>query len=534
MSKQLYSNTWKYTHLLLRRDRIRVSIWILAIILITLVIAPAYTQLYPTQQDRLMAAETMNNPAIIAMLGPAYGIDNYTYGAIMAHQMLLFTAIAVAIMSILLVNRHTRGDEEEGRLEVIRSLPVGRLSNLSAAVIFLIAINLILSLLLGFGLYLTGIESLDLQGSLLYGATLGATGIFFTAITALFAQLSSTTRGTVGFSFTFLGLAYLIRAVGDVGGGALSWLSPLGWVLRAEVYVNNYWLPIFLTIGAGFAIILFALYLNSIRDLEAGFIAAKPGRKTASVFVQSPLGLGIKLQRVGIISWIIGMFILGASYGSIFGDIEGYFESSEMMREMFSYGVGFSLVDQFITVLMSVISMVGTIPALLMILKLKGEEKRNRTEHLLSRAVSRTKLLGSFLAISIIVGILVQLFAAIGLWAAGSAVMDAPLSFSTVLSSAMVYLPAMMMMVGVAVLLLGYLPQGTVFAWLYLGYSFFVVYFGKLLQVPEWMTKLTPFGYVPNLPVDEMNYVKVFALTAIAVALMLIGLIGYNRRDIQG
>ncbi len=47
----------------------------------------------------------------------------------MAHQMLLLTAMAVGIMSILLVTRHTRADEEDGRIEMIRSLPAGRLAN---------------------------------------------------------------------------------------------------------------------------------------------------------------------------------------------------------------------------------------------------------------------------------------------------------------------------------------------------------------------------------------------------------------------
>lgn len=80
----------------------------------------------------------MRNPAVTAMFGHGYGLDNYTFGAIMAHQMLLFTALAVAIMSILTVIRHTRGDEDSGRIEMLRSLPVGRLSNLSATLVVFI------------------------------------------------------------------------------------------------------------------------------------------------------------------------------------------------------------------------------------------------------------------------------------------------------------------------------------------------------------------------------------------------------------
>lgn len=534
MSKQLYHNTVKLMRFILRRDRIRIPIWLLSISIVTFLTALSFPALNMSDLERQAMAETMRNPAMTAMVGPGYGLDNYTDGAMMAHQMLLFTAIAVAIMSVLLVTRHTRGDEEGGRVEVIRSLPVGRLSNLAATTIVLYGINLLLALFVGFGLYALEIETMDLKGSLLYGAALGATGIFFTSITALFAQVSENSRGTIGYSFTFLGIAYLVRAIGDVSSEALSWLSPLGWILRTEVYVNNYWWPILLTIVVALIVLVFALYLNSVRDLGAGFIRTKRGRRNASIFLQSPIGLAFRIQRVGIISWAIGMFLLGASYGSVLGDMETFLESSEMIREMLPPIEGASLTEQYIAMLMVVISMIGTIPALMIILKLRGEEKNKRTEHLLARSVSRTRLMGSYLLIAFVVGFIVQLLAVLGLWSTGLAVMDEPIPFSSVFNSAMVYLPAMWVMIGVAVFLIGWLPRATSLTWLYLGYSFFVVYLGELLQFPEWTNKLTPFGYIPKLPIEDMDISKLAGLTLIALALIAIGFSGYNKRDIEG
>lgn len=132
-----------------------------------------------------------------------------------------------------------------------------------------------------------------------------------------------------------------------------------------------------LTVGAAIAILAFALYLNSIRDLEAGFIPAKPGRKTASAFLQSPLGLALRLQRGTIIGWAAAMFILGASYGSVLGDLETYLESMDLIREMLIDVAGFSLTEQFLPMLMAVISMVAAIPVLLMVLKVQVEENKN-------------------------------------------------------------------------------------------------------------------------------------------------------------
>jgi ABC-2 type transport system permease protein len=534
MSKQLYKNTGKLSRMIVKRDRIRIPIWLISLSALTFVVAAAFTDLYNSDAERQAIAETMRNPAMTAMLGQGYGLDNYTNGAMMAHQMLLFTAITVAIMSILLVTRHTRADEEDGRIEMIRSLPTGRLSNLNATIIVLVGTNVLLALIIGLGLYALKIEGMGLEGSLLYGAALGATGIIFTAITALFAQLAESSRGTIGFSIAILLIAYLIRAIGDVSNETLSWFSPLGWVLGAEVYVNNYWWPIFLTLGVALILIVLSFYLNAIRDLEAGFLPARPGRKYASAFLLSPLGLTLRLQRTGLISWAIGMFVLGASYGSVLGDLESFFNDIDMMGELLSPVDGYTLTEQFITLLMSIMSMICTIPPLMAMLKLVGEEKKNRTDNLLSRAISRTRLMASSLFVSIVVSFVMLSLTIIGLWMAGLAVMEEGIAFGTLYGAAMVYLPAMWIMIGIAVLLIGMLPKLTSLVWIYLLYSFIVVYLGGLLQFPEWMGKLSPFGHVSQLPVEEMDYLKTAILVIIAVVIILFGFIGYKKRDIIG
>jgi ABC-2 type transport system permease protein len=300
------------------------------------------------------------------------------------------------------------------------------------------------------------------------------------------------------------------------------------------VFVNNEWMPILLTLGVSLLLLIFAFYLNTIRDLEAGFIHAKPGKEHAGYFLQNPLGLVFRLQRTSIVSCAIGMFILGSSYGSIFGDLESYFADNEMIGKLLSPVAGLSLAEQFLGTLMAEISMICTIPPLLIMLNLKGEEKKNRTEHLLSRAVSRHRMMGSYFLLSILMGSIMLVIAAIGLWLASSSSMENPIVFETIIKAACVYLPAVWLMIGLAVLLIGLFPKITSIVWLYLGYSFFVVYLGKLLQVPDWMAKLSPFGNIPQFPVDEINYLTISLLIALTAIIILIGFIGYRKRDIAG
>ena len=211
MLKNLFSNTSTLTKFIFKRERISTSIWIIGIVALTLIVAAVFPTMFTSDVDRLIMAETMQNPAMVAMLGPVYGIDNYTNGAMMSNMMLLFTIIGVALMNTFLVVKHTRKEEEDGRVELIRSLPAGRLSNLSATMIVVVIVNLILALLTGFGLYALQVESMDLFGSLMYGAVLGVVGIFFAGVTAIFCQLASTTRGAYSYSFIFLGLSYIIQ-----------------------------------------------------------------------------------------------------------------------------------------------------------------------------------------------------------------------------------------------------------------------------------------------------------------------------------
>ena len=534
MWRKYNHNSGKIIFLILRRDRVSIVAWLIGIIALTLIVAAAYPELASTEHERAVMAETMKNPAITAMFGPGYGLDDYHYGAIMSHQMLLFTALAVAIMSILLFVRHTRGDEERGLTEMIRSLPAGRLSTLSAATFVMFAVNILLALLVGIGLAVLGIEGIDFGGSMLYGAVLGVTGIFFTAVTALFAQLSETSRGASGLSFAFLGVSYIIRGAGDVGNETLSWLSPLGWVLRAEVYVNNYWWPVLMTAGAALLVLFFSLYLNSIRDLGAGIIPSKPGRINASPFLQSVFGLALRLQRTSIIAWSFGMLILGASYGSVLGDLEGYLESMELLRDMLPPMEGFSLTEQFLTMLMAVMAMICAIPVLLTIFRLRAEEKNNRSEQLFAKSVSRTNVLGSYMLISFFLAFLTMSLSAVGLWSAGVTVLDEPLTFTTVFNAAMVYLPSLWMMMALAVFFTGIAPNLTIIPWLYLGYSFLVVYMGGIMQFPEWLAKLSPFGNTPQLPVEEMSFAPLAVITALAILFIGAGFMGYNNRDIEG
>ncbi|CDQ18173.1 ABC-2 type transport system permease protein [Halobacillus karajensis] len=520
------------TRFILRIDRMRIILWLIGLTFFTLVVPNAFNGLYESQQERDGMADTMKNPAMTAMVGPG-DLENYTVGAMTTHQMLLMTALVAGLMSILLMTLHTRLDEEDGRVEMIRSLPAGRLSYLNASILMLIGICLTLSLVTGIGLYILGIDSMNLEGSLLYGAGLGGTGLVFAGVTAIFAQLSESSRGTIGLSVAILLFTYLFRAVTDISNEALSWLSPLGWVTKTEAYSANNWSPVLLMIGISLLLFIFANYLHSIRDLERGFLPSKPGKKHASRFLLSPLGLAFRLQRTGMFCWALGIFVVGASYGSVLGDMESFFEGNEMMQQMLQPTADVSLTEQFIPMLIIIIAIISAVPTIMAMTKLRGEENKDRIEHLLGRAVSRPRLLGGYLLLSLIVGFVMLSLSALGLWGASATVMEDGFELWTIYEAVLAYYPALFTMIGLTVFLIGLFPKLTAMIWVYLVYSFFVLYLGGLMQFPEWIGNLSPFGHIPQAPLEDITFLPLFLLNAVSVVLIILGFIGFRKRDLE-
>lgn len=534
MNKELFANTKQLAGLIWRRDRIQTPLWLLCLLVFSISMASALPALYPPGPERQIIVETFDNPALISLLGPNFGRDNYHLGAIMAHQMLLFTALAVAIMNILLTIRHTRLDEERGRIEVIRSLPVGRLSNAAAVMLVLTLTNLCLGLFTALGLGALGLEGIDWPGSFLYGAVLSATGIFFAAITLLFAQLTETSRAALGMSFGFLGLAFLLRALGDISSEPLALLSPLGLVLRAQVFVENYWWPIWLTLAAAALLTGAAFKLNTSRDLGAGLIAAKAGRSKASRLLQSPLGLVLRLEKTTIIAWAVGLFLLGISYGSVFGDVEEFVKTSDLYQQILPSIEGYTAVDQFTVMLLALMAMMAAIPALLVMNKLQAEERAGRTEQLFARAVSRSSLLASFLVPALVVGLVMQLLSVTGLWLGAASALEDPFPLGKTVWAALAYVPCIWILVGLGASLIGFAPKLTNLTWIYLGCIFFVDYFGALLRLPEWLSKFTPWGYIPNLPLEKVGVGTIAGELLLGFALIAAAFYSYRRRDLQG
>src|SRR6185437_12573760 len=133
-----------------RRDRLMLLAWVYVITAGVAGTGYAFKTLYPSQAQRsLLAAAGGSNPALVFLYSRLYGDS---VGALTAWRYGVWATIFAAMMSIFVVVRHTRADEETGRLELIGSAAVGRRAPLTAGVAVAAAGNAVLAALVSVAL----------------------------------------------------------------------------------------------------------------------------------------------------------------------------------------------------------------------------------------------------------------------------------------------------------------------------------------------------------------------------------------------
>src|SRR5271169_3877236 len=525
-----FSGTLGMLRLYVRRDRVSLPFWVL---LLSVPLATVYVgsieKVYPTQAARAgFAASIMASPAQRALYGQ---VSNDSLGAVGIWKAGMFHLL-IAVAVILTMIRHTRADEETGRTELVDSTAVGRYASLSAA------------LLLSFGASIAtgaigaaGLLAIDVPpgGSLAFGAALAGSGLVFTAVAAVAAQLSTIARVARGVAFAVLGAAFTLRAIGDAGDGKLSWLSPLGWSLQVRPYAGDHWWVLLLHLATATTLTAVAYRLLVGRDVGAGLIAERAGPGTAPPALGNVFGLTWRLDRGSLLLWTVGLCLYGLLMGSVVHGIGDELGDSSVARDIVARMGGTSALEEaFIAVAFTMMGMVAAAFAVSLTLRLHQEESAQRAETTLAGAVSRTRWLASHLAAALIGPAVALLVAGVAAGLVyGVAAGDVAGKLGIVVGTAAVQLPAVCLLSAVTVALFGLAPRFTPVAWGVL-IGFVALYLiGSLSGFPQWVLDLEPFAHIPLVSAGAFTPVPLLCLLAIDVALIALGLAAFRRRDVQ-
>ncbi|MFD7833741.1 ABC transporter permease [Streptomyces sp. NPDC059761] len=521
--KDQLAGTGTLLRLALRRDRVMMPVWIMVVALLVLSLPASLESVYGTAAERARLLTTMNtNGSLRALYGPAFGDS---IGALTAWRGGIFAGVLAGVMSLVVVVRHTREEEETGRQEMLSAAMVGRRAPLTAALLAALTANGLAALLVTAGLAGRGAG-----GALALGLGIGATGMLFAALAAIAAQLTESARLAKGLAGALVGAAFVLRAAGDAGsaGGSsvLTWVSPLGWLEHVRAFAAERWW-VFALFAAAVAVQVAAAYaLAGRRDVGMSFLPARPG--PAEGRLGSAGALAWRLQRGSLTGWSLAFLAAGVVFGGMTDGATQLVGDNERTREIIERMGGRSgIADAFLATMAGMLGMIAALYIVSAVLRLSGEESGQRAEPLLANAVGRLRWAGGHLAVAFGGSALILLLAGLGLGIGHGRDVGATVG------ATLAQLPAVWVIGALAALLYGAAPRYAVAAWAVAGGALTLGWIGPALNLPQAALNLSPFAHLPKLPgAEALAWAPLLVLTALAAALLAAGLTALRRRDL--
>jgi ABC-2 type transport system permease protein len=517
--------------LVVRRNRVRLVVWWLVLVGLFAYVEAYYASIFDTQAALDDFAAVSNVPSIKALTGLAAAPA--TLGGAVWTKIWMSCALSLAFGVVFLVTRNGRADEEAGRTELLRS----RMLGLHASSVATWLVNAALCIAVGAGVAVASAAGgLDpagagVTGSLIVGASLAGVGLVGVGVGAVAGQLASTSRGANALGSVVLGLLYALRMIGDLGDGRLTWASPVGWGQEMQPWGADRWWPLGLMLLLTAALLAVAIRLEAHRDLGAGLLPERSGHASAPARYATPLGLGLRLQRGPIIGWTLTMVLSALMFGSVVEAMNDLMSDASGRMADLLRGTG---VDALLSLLVTMIAMITTVFAIQTSVTLRVEEANGLVEPQLAGALSRTTWALQRLLIPMVGSAALLLIGGAGMGAGYGSIIGDPAQTGRLALAALAYWPAVMVFVGIAVALFGWLPRLAIpLAWGVLAAMWFVVVIGDALHLPHWLLDVLPFSATPYQPFEQMTWTPLLVMALVAAALVWAGLARFSRRDVQ-
>lgn len=528
-----YAGTGTLVRLALRRDRLLVPLSVIGLAVLAGSSAQATVALYSDPAQAVAAARAVAaSPALVAMYGPV--ADPQNPDSVAVFKTGLMGAVLVALLAFAVVRRHTRTEEESGRTELLGAGVVGRRAPLAAAVLLAGAAVLAAGLLATASLVAAGLGA---AGSLAFGVGWIGVGLSFTGITAVAAQLTTTSRGCSAWALGALGLAYVLRAVGDTSTGAaaaLTWLTPIGWSEKLETFGANRFAVALLPLAFTIVMVGLAVLLLERRDLGAGLLPTPSGPDRADPSLRSPLALAWRLQRGALLGWATGLALLGFVLGGVATNIGALIDTpqvQDLLRAM--GGDAATLSDVFLSTEVRFVAVAAAAYGISAALRLRSEEVGLHSEQLLATGVTRRALLASHSLVALLgsaaLMVVFGVMLALGYGRQSGGIVPA---LGHLMPTALATIPAVWVCVGLALVIFGSLPRVVMLAWALLAGFLVVGELGPLLRLPQAAVELSPFSHGAVVPGGVVQAAPLAVLTALAAALVVAAAAAFRMRDI--
>jgi ABC-2 type transport system permease protein len=273
-----------------------------------------------------------------------------------------------------------------------------------------------------------------------------------------------------------------------------------------------------------------AYALNDRRDVGAGLVTPRRGPANAAASLAGPGALLVRLQRGTVVGWAVALLLLGLTFGSLAKSVTGMVADIPALAD--AVGAAGDLIDGFAAAASMYFALCASAFAVASLLRLRGEETAGRTELMLGTALDRRRYLGAGITVTAVAAALLLIVAGLADGLATAAVLGDAGRIGPQLLGALVFVPAVLVVAGVAAALVGLAPRFAPLAWLVVVWSMMGGLFGPLLDLPAWALRLSPLGWVSKVPAEDVDVLALTGLLVVAVGLIAAAVAGFRRRDV--
>jgi ABC-2 type transport system permease protein len=500
--------------------------------------AVSYSSLYTTRAQRdALAAAYGSNQATTALFGPAPGLQ--TVAGFTAFKVSMSLMVLGAVWGLLTGTRLLRGEEEDGRWEVLLAGRTTPRRATAQALVGLAAGVVVLWGLTAAGTVLVGRDAsvgIAVGPALYFALAMVATAALFAGVAAVAGQLAATRRQAAAIAAVVLGVAYAVRMVADAGVGlhGLIWLSPLGWVEQLGALTAPRPLalvPIAVCTGV---LAVVSVGLAGHRDVGAGLLVDRSAARPRLRLLDGPTGLAVRLIRPTVVAWWIAIAVSGLLYGFVARSAGATVTGSSVHQVFTRLGATGSGAEAVLGVCFLVVAVLVAFMAAGQVTAARAEESSGRVDNLLTRPVASTSWLGGRLIVAGAALLVGGVVAGVAAWL-GAASQHAGIPVAALVAAGVNIVPPAIVVAGVGVLVLGFSPRatsGVVYG--YLAWSLLVEVVGGIGTTSRWGLDTSVFHHMAASPAVSVDWTADAVMVATALACAAVGLLGLRRRDLTG
>lgn len=499
--------------------------------------AMGYESSFTTTASQAQAAALGANAGLQALLGIPNHIE--TVAGFTTWRSLGVVMLLGAIWAILLATKNFRGEEEAGRWELLLS---GQTTARRAI------LQTFAGLTLGFGAMYLVITTLSaivgrslrtpfgITDSLFLALAMMSVVGVFVAIGALTSQLAATRRQATAWTAALFGISFILRAISNASPGLdwVGWFSPLRWIDRLQPLTNPN--PVWLLPLGLFTGILVALtvYLAGRRDLGSSLIKNRDNSPAHKMLLGNAFMASLRFLKANILGWMIGIGIFGYLFGTVSLTASQTFSDSSPVRKAISIVEGGTKNEAksflgFIFIMASTIMMVM---AATQVNSAREEEAKGHLDNLLVRQVSRVGWLLGRVLLGALAFTVVGVVAGVSAWL-GIHAQNSDISFGSMLIAGLNIVAPAILVLGIGVLTLGFLPRATSFVvYGVIVWSFLIEIIGSIIKSSDWLLNTSILHHLAAAPAVDPNWPGLIGMLAISLALAALGTVGFARHDL--